>query len=899
MLVAGSLLYLVLLFTVAFWAERRKGRFGQAGQAYVYALSMAVYCTAWTFYGSVGRAAHQGIEFLAVYLGPTLTIPLWWVVLRKIIRICKVSNISNLADFIAVRYGKSVALGRLVVGMVVLGIVPYIAIQFRAITNSYYVLRNGIRDTARPPSEHLWEDPALYMALVLAAFIIYFGTARANTAERSSGLVVAVAFESVIKLVAFLTVGVFVVFFASGGVGPIYKQIGAAAEWQHLFRLDPATGFSDWAVILLLSGLAFFLLPRQFQVAVVENADEKHLFTASWVFPLYLLLINLFVLPVAFYGNVLFAGQAVNPDTFVLDIPLSLGQDAISSIVYLGGFSAGTSMIIVETLALSLMMSNNLFMPAVARLASERDAMSRNISRISVRSRRASIVLVLLLSYLYYKAVGNHYSLVSIGLVSFAAVAQLAPALLGGIFWKKGTRQGAFCGLAAGFVLWFYTLVLPTLSGNGLFPASLLDEGPWGIALLRPQALLGIEGMSPLAQGVFWSLFANLGLYLGVSGYSRQSSQDRNQGELFVDIFNYSDSYESSVAWRGNAKIRDLRGLLVNFVGETRTLEILHDFTQRHQIDWQESPLADARLVALVEKELAGIIGAASARVMVANVVEEEAITLDEVLTILAESKAIIETNKALEEKSEALKRSTEDLQFANEQLKTKDLQKDEFLYTVTHEMRTPLTSIRGLSEILFDNPDLEPETQRQFLGTIISESERMSRLITQVLDLEKLESGEDKLFLARFDAAEMLHECISAMLPIFNEKGIQWQTDFGKNTLVRGDRDKLVQVFINLLSNAAKFCAPHNGRIAIAATVVKGKLVVSVADNGPGIEKGYQKLIFDKFYQKKSKSVPKPTGSGLGLAISLKIVQLHKGTLTVDSAPGQGATFTVTLPLA
>lgn len=894
--IAISFGYLLLLFLLAGWAERfaRKGK-SLVNNPLVYALSLAVYCTAWTYYGSVGRAANGGLSFLSTYMGPILSAPLWVIVLRKIIRICKVRRITTIADFISARYGHVISLGMLVTVLCLLAVIPYISIQIKAISNSFMALSGNA--TTGGASVYWVGDTAFYIALALAAFSILFGTRKIDATERHEGLVSAIAFESIVKLVAFLLIGSFVTFGLFDGFADVFKQAAAETDLQALFTLNQEEGYGNWFWLNGLAMLAFFMLPRQFQVAVKENVDERHISKAAWLFPLYLLLINLFVLPIALGGKLLFAGQAVDADMYVLALPLQFDQPWLAFLAYLGGFSAATSMIIVSTTALSVMVSNNLIMPVLAKqkfFAGERQAL---LPKVLLWIRRLSIPIVLLMAYLYFRGVADRFPLVSIGLISFVGVAQFAPAVLGGIFWKEGSRQGALAGLIAGFACWFYTLVLPTMVEATILPGSMLADGLFGLSWLRPQALLGLEGMSPVLHGMFWSLSANAVLYILVSHLSRQNSQEQNQAAIFVDIFDYARADESSIVWKGSVQSKDLRQLLVNVLGESRSGEAMAQFDQRfgQAISVQEH--ADPRLVNYVEKLLAGAVGSASARVIMASLSKEEEISTQEVFTILREARDLMSTNKALQQKSAELKRATEQLKEMNLKLVETDRLKDEFISTVTHEMRTPLTAIKAFAEILQDNDDLPPEQQQQFLETITRETERMGRLIDQVLDLERYQSGSHKLELSPCKINELIQEAMTNLGQVAEEKQIMLEHQLATSEpLVLADRDRLLQVLLNLLSNAIKF-SPEKGNVLLRSHVERHLVWVEVIDNGKGLDANNLELIFEPFFQATDQNSKKPKGSGLGLAISRKIIEHHRGIIEAKPVATGGACLRFCLP--
>jgi len=916
--------YLALLFGVAYAAEQRsKAHKSLVSNPYVYALSMAVYCTAWTYYGSVGRAARHGLEYVSIYIGPTLLAPLWWLVLRKIIRVCRQQRLTSIADFISARYGKSASLGALVTGVCVLGIVPYIALQIKAIAASFVTMTGSGTGLGSPAAA-----TALYTTGALAVFTILFGVRSVEATERHEGIVLAVAVESVLKLVAFLALGIFVTFGLFDGFGDVFDQAAAVPALRQLFTLrGSGTSGTEWLTLLVLSMSAVLLLPRQFQVSVVENVDENHLRKAMWLFPLYLIIINLFVLPVAFAGVLRLGGAGLDADTFVLALPLAAGQSGLALFTYLGGVSAASSMIIVETIALSVMMSNHLLMPLLVRVPAARPALQTRwfayLGRVALESRRLAVVLVLLLAYGYYMAVGKQLPLVNTGLVSFAAVAQFVPAVLGGLYWKGGTRRGATLGLLAGFGIWFFTLVLPSLVGPGRLPESILTEGVGGFAGLRPFALFGMDGLDSLSHGLFWSWFFNIGCYVGFSLALPPTALELRQADVFVDVFSRRSLAEEVAGWQGRTPLPDVRALLLGFLGKRRTNQALRAFADRfpgalhapqelagssaYQLD-----AADPRLLTYAEKLLAGSLGPASARMLVASVAGAEQISYDNVVGILKESQQLLEANRQLQKQSRQLQRLTDELRAAYDQLQALDQRKDEFLYTVTHELRTPLTSIRALAEILADNPDLEEEERQRFQLTIGREAERLTRLISLVLDLEKFESGQAILERAPVPVPELLAEAVDAVGQLLRDKGIALDVAVPPELpALPADRDRLMQVLVNLLSNAIKACrADGSGRIRLSvgwteplglganALPEPAVMILAVADNGKGIALAEQEHIFEKFFQARHQTTRKPEGTGLGLAITKKIVELHHGRLWVESLPDQGATFFVELPV-
>lgn len=899
LVVAVSFAYLLLLFAVAYYGDWRaaQGR-SLIGSPWVYALSMAVYCTAWTYFGSVGRAASSGVWFLPIYLGPMLAMILAWLVVRKMIRIAKAYRITSIADFIASRYGKSPLLAGLVTLITVVGIVPYIALQLKGISVAYAVLTTPLGQPW-PSPQAWWQESTFYLALALAGFTIVFGARHLDSTERHEGMVAAIAFESLVKLVAFLAVGLFVSYALFDGVGDIFQRAAQVPELANLLKLGEGRSFAyaQWFTLTVLAMLSVILLPRQFQVMVVENVDERHLKRAAWVFPLYLLLINLFVLPIALGGVLYFGDLPMNPETFVLSLPLAEGWYTLALLAFIGGLSAATGMVIVEAIAVSTMVCNDLVMPVLLRSKRWMHAQSRDLTRLLLNIRRAAIVLILLLGYAYYHLAGEAYALVSIGLISFAAVAQFAPALLGGMYWKGGTRQGAMAGLVLGFAMWAYTLMLPSLAKSGWMSDAFLVDGLFGNPWLRPEAFLGLTGLDNLTHSLFWSMLFNVGAYVVVSLWRTPSARETSQALLFVDVFERTTAARP-VFWRGQAHLSDLLPLAERFLGPERARAELQAYAQRQGVQDVQQLQADARLVQFIETQLAGAIGSASARVMVASVVKEESLDIDDVMDILEEATRLRIHSKELEEKSRSLELATAELRAANEQLKSLDKLKDDFMSSVTHELRTPLTAIRALSEMMHEDPKITLEDRKRFLGIIVSESERLSRLVNQVLDLAKIESGHAEWHNADLDLVALVRQSAQTVTELLREKHAVLELELPPGPVViRADADRLTQVMLNLMSNAAKFVPAETGRVRVRLFVQDDRVVVEVQDNGPGVPEAQQELVFEKFRQG-GDGLHRPQGTGLGLPISRQIVEHFGGRMWLRSTAGQGACFGFDLPL-
>jgi len=894
--ILSALFYLAILFGVAYYAEyRQKKGSSIINNGYVYALSLGVYCTAWTYYGIVGQASTNGIEFLAVYIGPTIMAALFWPVLRKIIRICKTQRINSIAELISIRYGKNFSLAVVVTILCMAGIIPYISLQIKAISDSMNILTNSNQNHLG--FTNLLYDNAFYISGVLAFFIILFGTRSIDASEKHEGLVAAIAFESVVKLLALLAVGLFVTYGLFNGFGDIFSKAAKNETLNKLFQFSNNTSYTTWTGLILLSMLAVVFLPRQFQLGVVENVKESHLKKAIWVFPLYLLLITIFVLPIAFGGTLLLGNTGINADTYVLALPLHNGAKILSLFTFIGGFSAATSMIIVETIAISTMMSNNIATPILLAIQKFKPKGAGQLTKSILYIRRFSIILIIALAFLYDKLVAQHFTLVSIGMVSFAAVAQFAPAVFGGIYWKHATQKGAITGICVGFAIWFFTAVIPSMAGSGFINLSIINEGLFGISILKPLSLFGMQGMDATTHSFFWSMFFNIICFVFVSINTKRSALEIYQAEIFVDIFRYATVEENSVMWSGTAYLPDINSLLANFLGLEKAEKIIATYAFKNKISLKNKK-ADPRLVTFVERVLSGVIGSASAHIMVGSVTKVEELKIDEVLKMLRESQQMIELNRELRKKSAEVEKATMLLIKANDQLTQMDKTKDEFLYTVTHELRTPVTSIRAMAEIVHDNTDMEEGQKQLFLGGIIKETERLSHLITQVLNLEKYESGKQLLNISSVQLNNLIKDAVQSIQPLADVKKIIVLIKIPNTIfLIQCDADLIMQVLNNLLSNAVKF-APEEGNVIISVHNNQDGLQVWVEDNGKGIEAGLHELIFDKFFQAKNQTLRKPEGSGLGLAICKKIIDLHGESIWVVSEINEGSKFIFTLPL-
>jgi len=578
--ILAAIAYVGLLFVLAFIsdARARRGEGGMLRSPFVYTLSISIYCTSWTFYGAVGTAARSGLEFLAIYLGPTLIFVGWWFVLRKLVRIGRIQRITSVADLLSSRYGKSNPLGVLATLIAIVSVTPYIALQLKAITTSIQVVSAADSASGRPLGGLDEMQLAFGVAAMMALFTILFGTRNVDAKEQHQGVVAAIAFEAIVKLLALLAVGAYVVFGVGGGLEEIHQR----AQDAGVDVFSQSSFGSRWIALLVLSATAVLCLPRQFQITVVENADERHLRTAGWAFPTYLMLASLFTVPIALYGlTALPAGS--NPDMFVLTIPMAGGQSGLALFAFIGGFSSATSMIIVAAIALSIMISNHILLPLMLRHTGAMQLTGdQGIARLLLKTRRIAIGIILLLGFIYFSLTARSDALAPIGLISFAGVAQFLPAMIAALYWREATLKGAFSGILSGSVIWAWTLFLPSFESSSAAVAALMQAGPWGLGFLRPQALFGLAGLDPLVHSVFWSLFVNTALLIVVSLLTQQSMLERLQATQFVDVFKHPAALESTLMRRA-ATASDLFFIAERVLGWERARAVRRRWRQRRR----------------------------------------------------------------------------------------------------------------------------------------------------------------------------------------------------------------------------------------------------------------------------------------------------------------------------
>lgn len=638
--------YILLLFAIASFGDRmtRNSPSRAGGRPFIYALSLSVYCTSWTFFGSVGNATRNGAEFLTIYIGPLLVFALGYPLLRRIIQISKTESITSIADFIGARYGKSQSVAALATLIAVIGVIPYIALQLKAVSFSVTTMV-GPLITPGFSFAPFFNDITLLIALGMAIFSWAFGTRHIDATEHQEGLMLAIATEAIVKLLAFLAVGFWVTYWLFDGPFDLVRAISEAPEVADVFEQPINVG--NWLILSILSGFAVLMLPRQFHVTVTENNSDSELKCATWMFPVYLVLINLFVIPIAAAGMLRF-GQDVNPDTYVLALPIDAGQEWLALFAFIGGLSAATAMVIVATVALAIMISNDIVVPLLLRRQGEADLMKsggRDMSRQLLTIRRLAIFGILLLAYAYYKAAGDTAALVSIGLLSFAAIAQFAPAFIGALFWRRATSLGALAGLSSGFLIWGYTLLLPTFAQSGLLSTDFLETGPFGLNALNPQSLFGLQ-LDPFIHGTLWSLGVNILLFVGVSFFRKPLPAETLQANVFVPA--ELTPSPSLRYWRTSVTAADLQSTVARYLGEERTERSFHRFASERGIPLDPNTLADANLLRFSEQLLASAIGAASSRLVLTLMLKRHDPSTKGAVKLLDDASIAIQYNRDL-----------------------------------------------------------------------------------------------------------------------------------------------------------------------------------------------------------------------------------------------------------
>jgi len=876
-----SVAYLVLLFGFAF-IFRRYDSFSNS--KYAYALSICVYCTAWTFYGSIGRSAETGFGYLGVYLGPTIIAPLMFLVLTKTIKISKYLRISSLADFISARYGKDTSIGTIVTILSILIVIPYISIQLKALDLSFNLLSQNYVEVKDFGKGKIISDPSFYFGIICALISCIFGTVKAAPTDRHPGVISVVAVESIFKLLAFLVGAIVIIFYLSDGVGSIFKNYQSLSLNNELLDLKKLTqNGNQWFWISFISAFAFLLLPRQFHMSVIENKDVEHVKFASWFVPLYLFAISIFVVPIALKGIFIF-GNTIPPDTYFTNLLLSENLYVIALIVFIGGIAASTGMMISSLISLSIMMSNHLLLPSLLKF---KTLSFFKLEDQIIQFRRLLIFVILLLSYLFYKHYAINYSLVSIGLISFVGICQLIPSYLLGLYWKPANSKGAKAGLLTGIAIWAYTLPVVNLCEIGILNQSLLTEGLLGCSFLKPQAFLGIEGMDPISLSSFISLTANLTVTCIVSLNTKRKPLEISQSDIYLHPNKYVNKNKVSVL-SSQANFEELKSVLNEILGTAKVELLLNNYLKVNNMErFQE--YADTALIQYIENYLTGSLGSAGTRIILDNIVQHQPVQPELLFNVLDQTNQLYEYAKELEEKQAELTIKTDQLFEANNKLIELDQLKNEFISNITHELRTPLTSIHSLADSL-NRYELTEAEETKVIRIIKKESERISNLVNQVLDLRKLETVDD-VKLERFNVKKLLKEVIESLEGRLENRTIKLK---GDKIELYSDFNKLKQIILNIFTNAVKFTDAKTGQIKVRLEKSNGMVKLQITDNGVGIPAQDLLYVFDRFYQASNVNKANKEGTGLGLSISKHLTELLKGNIYVKSIEHESTKFTI-----
>ncbi|WP_347138419.1 ATP-binding protein [Paracoccus sp. SSK6] len=871
-LVAGCLAYVALMFGVAFAADRAasRGRVRWLDHPAVYTLSLSVYCSAWTFYGAVGYASRSGLEFATIYLGPTVVFTGAWWGLRRLVRVARMHHVTSIADLISARFGKSNRLAAIVTLIAVIAATPYVALQLQSVSLSFEVFAtDSLTDISMtgPMTGPMagGGGTALWVAAGLALFTIVFGTRNLAADERHHGVVTAIALEAIVKLLAFLALGVFVVWGLADGPGDMLARIAQrAGDPGWILRPD------RWTALIIVSGAAVIGLPRMFQVLVVEAADEDRLATAGWAFPAYLFAMSLFVLPIAIMGQQLLPTDA-NPDLYVLTLPAASGQNWLAFLVFLGGFSAATSMVVVCTIALSTMISNHWLVPLWLGLRRKPQGDDpEDLRGFVLNARRLAILSVMAVGWVYYRATGGTTALASMGLVAFTGMAQVLPAMIGGLLWRGANRQGAYAGVGCGFLLWLAMIFLPSV-GIGTPPVP--------------------GNADPLAFAIFLSLTVNTLAFIGLSIFGMPDPVERLQGLSFVSAV---DPVRHSRMARSGGEAEPLLVMARRVWGAEDALRF---FQAEAAFQGKSGYLPDLtpRFLTRLERRLAGSIGAATAHAMIDSVAGGAELTVSDLMQVATEARRAKEETQRLENATAELARTARQLREANDKLTALSVQKDAFLGQISHELRTPMTSVRAFSEIL-RMPDLPPADRDRFAKIIYDEAGRLTRLLDDLLDLSVLESGQAQLSITPANLHDLIDRALSAASATRPERVFRVDREpLSEYVAIVTDADRLLQVLINVISNARKYCDAEPPLLTIRVRrSLRGAAQIDIIDNGSGIEAARQALIFEKFARLNDPA--RAGGAGLGLAICREIMANLGGEITY--LPGQGgAAFRIVLP--
>ncbi|MBM3090220.1 response regulator [Ensifer sp. T173] len=1009
---ASAFAYLLLLFAVASYGDRRARKKSTAvnGRPLVYALSLAIYCTSWTYFGGIGLAAERGLEFTGIYIGPILMFTLGMPLIRKIIRLAKTEKLTSVADFIAARHGKNPAVAAIVALISLVGAVPYIALQLKAISSSVAAMINT-SDYGIGAGQSFIDLPLL-VTLFLACFAIVFGTRHTDATEHQDGLILAIAMESVVKLVALITAGLYIVFVIFDGPTHLWTLAQQSPAVEKALSYE--TPIARWILLIVTSAFAIIMLPRQFHVTVVENRTEGELRTAGILFPLYLVAINLFVLPIAIAGILTFSGSG-DADLYLLTLPLANGLPLLTLITFIGGFSAATAMVIVASVALSIMISNDIVMPVfLRRNLGQRGGLQENLAGTLLNIRRTAIFVVLLLGYAYYRSADISAGLASLGLLSFVAISQMAPSLLGGLVWRQANARGAICGMVSGFFVWAYLLFLPSLGGpdNSHVATTVLS-----FLLPLTEVFSGTDA-DPLVNATALSLLVNLTMYVLASLTRAPKPLERFQAGVFITRRSRSER-----AFRGRKTkitVRDLKATIARYMGDERMQRSFHTYERQSGRWLDDNAPADMALVHFSEQLLGSAIGSSSARLVFSLVLQRvddtssdtawlldqasEALqynqdmlqtalsqmdqgiavfdnannliiwnrrfrqlldlpeaagqvgfpladivailtkrgdirkedekrlianflTLDkpflmelgngqqiiEVRTNAMPDKGIVTTytditqrvaadmalkqaNETLElrvaERTGELTRVNHELAEARAAAEEANIGKTRFFAAAGHDILQPLNAARLYSSSLVER--LGESDNSTLVENIDSSLESVEAILGAVLDISRLDTGAMKARLQSVPLNDLLRRVETDFAPMARAKDLELVV-MPTSLVVRTDPNLLRRVVQNLVSNAVKYTL--RGKVLVGVRR-RGKMAtIEVLDSGIGIPSSKFRTVFKEF-ARLDEGARTASGLGLGLSIVDRISRVLNHPVSLQSKPGKGTGFKVTVPL-
>ncbi len=1013
--IAAAFGYIGCLFLLASYGDRLSPAERRNANGWIYPLSLAIYCTSWTFFGSVGFATRTSTDFLAIYVGPILMIGFCTPLLRRVIELAKAQNITSIADFIGARYGKSQAVAATVALIAIIGSVPYIALQLKAMASSLETILSEDQAFSKIP---IIGDIALMVTLAMATFAVLFGTRQTDATEHQHGLMLAVAIESVVKLVAFIAVGAFITFWMFHP-SELIQRAAKTPEAVRALEYTPTIG--NFLCMVLLSFSAVLLLPRQFHVSVVENSSDAEVSRARWLFPLYLVAINVFVIPIAIAGLVSFPFGAVDSDMYVLALPIEGDAPLLSVGVFLGGLSAATAMVIVECVALSIMVSNDIVVPLVLQREPRSPKQTKDFGDFLLKVRRFAIFAIMLMAYFYYRALGNT-QLAAIGLLSFAAIAQLAPSFFGGLLWRRATARGAIGGMVVGFLVWGYTLFIPSFLDSNPAGILFLQHGPFGIEALRPQALFGTE-LPPLLHGVLWSLTLNQLVYIVLSLARQPSSIERLQADLFVpsELAPMSPTFRR---WRSTVTVQDIQSTVAQYLGADRARRSFQAFAATHNTPLDPAAPADFELLQHAEHLIASSIGAASSRLVMSLLLRKRTVSAKAALKLLDDSHAAFHFNReilqtalnhvrqgiavfdtelqlicsnrqfaeilalppqlvqigiplrdileqmgidppgsgdseALMERrlaaytaegepylerlpdrhmvievrsnrmpdtglvitftdvtpsfeaAEALERAnatlekrvrdrTEELTSLNSQLalaksaaEDANISKTRFLAAASHDILQPLNAARLYVTSLVERKSVGDDSR--LVENIDDSLEAIEEILSALLDISRLDAGAMTPSISSFKMADLMRSLEIEFAPIARAKGLR--LSFVTCSLpVESDRSLLRRLLQNFISNAIKYTP--QGRVLVGCRRRGESLQIGVYDTGVGIPPLKRGEIFKEFHRLEQ-GARIARGLGLGLSIVERLARVLNHGIAIDSNPGGGSVFSVTVPTA